>query len=114
MKLYLNFILIFFCITSCATYKTVSPTQQKKIVVYKKKIEKSEKCVSIPRIYSGTIYTGCIMSNYIKVQHSIEDVSMLPFNFIADTLILPYTIFKQFIDGNIVLKAKSKNELVDN
>ena len=103
------FVLIFFCFTSCATYKTTCSFEQQKLIIYKN-FEKNEKCVSIPRVYSGIFYTSCIMFGHIRTKGIQENICMLPLNFIADTLILPFTVTKQLTDGSIVLKKNLKEK----
>ena len=55
---------------------------------------------TIPRMYSGTAIDIC----GVKEGSSMALVDT-PLSFIADTVILPYTIYRQINDGNIVSKA---------
>lgn len=92
---------------SCATYKTVVPSSQRKLVQYVESVD-NEDCVTIPRIYSGINYTFCVMCGDTRLTSSHTDVATIPFDFIADTVILPYTIIRQVVDGNLVLKKEIK------
>ena len=103
------FIISILMLQACATYKTVVPNSQKKLVQYVKSID-DEKCVTIPRVYSGIFYTFCVMCVNTKLTSSHTDVVTLPFDFLADTILLPYTIIRQFIDGNLVLKKERKSQ----
>lgn len=90
---------------SCATYKTVAPSQQRLIIEQVETLE-GEKCVSIPRVYSGVCYSFCIMTNKVRLKSDHSDVASMPFDLVADTALLPYTICRQILDGNIVLKKE--------
>jgi len=107
------FIITIICVLSlsfqsCATYKTVVPGSQRKLVQYVESVD-NEDCVTIPRVYSGINYTYCVMCGDAKLTSSHTDVATIPFDFIADTLLLPYTIIRQVIDGNLVLKKEIKS-----
>jgi len=93
---------------SCGTYKTVVPSSQRKLVQYVESVD-NEDCVTIPRVYSGMNYTYCVMCGYTRLTSSHTDVATIPFDFIADTILLPYTIIKQVVDGNLVLKKEIKS-----
>ena len=72
-------------------------------------------CENIPRIYSGVIYGFCTLNGEPAPDKSLRGVnlmdhggSMLPIvavEFVAsgvlDTLVLPYTIYRQGRDGSI-------------
>ena len=72
-------------------------------------------CENVPRIYSGVIYGFCTLNGEPAPDKSLKDVnlmdhggSMLPIvavEFVAsgvlDTLVLPYTIYRQGRDGSI-------------
>ncbi len=94
-------------IQACATYKTIVPSSQKKLVQYVESVD-DEKCAAIPRIYSGLNYTFCVMCGNTKLTSSHTDVATIPFDFLTDTILLPYTIIRQLTDGNLVLKKESK------
>jgi len=104
-------LLLILILQSCATYKTIVPRSQKKLVQYVECID-NEKCVTIPRVYSGVNYTFCVMSGNAQLKSTHTDVAMIPFDFIADTLLLPHTITMQIVDGNLVLKKKLKSRKI--
>ena len=93
---------------ACGTYKTVVPSSQRKLVQYVESVD-DEKCATIPRVYSGVNYTFCVMCGNAKLKSTHTDIAMVPMDFVADTVLLPYTITKQFTDGNLVLKKKLLN-----
>lgn len=95
-------------IQSCATYKTINPYSQKELIQCVDSLD-CEKCVSIPRVYSGVAYTYCVMLGYTKLKSSHTDVVSIPLDILADTVLLPYTVIRQITDGNILLKKECKN-----
>lgn len=72
-------------------------------------------CDSVPRIYSGVMYGFCYLNSEPKPEKSVEDPTfgqrqsnIFPVMAIealasglADTLVLPYTVYRQSKDGNI-------------
>ncbi|MCS4248193.1 MULTISPECIES: YceK/YidQ family lipoprotein [unclassified Pseudomonas] len=72
-------------------------------------------CENVPRIYSGVIYGFCTLNGEPRPEKSLKDQSVLDsagnaFPVIAieavasgvlDTLVLPYTIYRQSKDGSI-------------
>lgn len=88
---------------SCATYKTVIPSEQKRIIEYVDNMEGAE-CLTIPRVYSGVCYSFCVMTNRMRLKSDHSDVASLPLDFLGDTLLLPYTVIRQINDGNLTLK----------
>ena len=72
-------------------------------------------CENVPRIYSGVIYGFCTLNGEPKPEKSLKDTGLsdhggnfLPIvavEFVAsgvlDTLVLPYTIYRQSRDGSI-------------
>lgn len=77
--------------------------------------ESRSNCESVPRIYSGVIYGFCTLNGEPKPEKSLSDKgvlghdgSVLPIvavEFVAsgvlDTLVLPYTVYRQTKDGSI-------------
>jgi len=102
---YIVFLTLISSFLSCATYKTVVPSQQRLIIENRETLE-GEECVSIPRIYSGVGYSFCVMTNKVRLKSDHSDVASLPFDFVADSVLLPYTICRQIFDGNLVLKKE--------
>jgi len=58
------------------------------------------RCSNVPQVFSGTAANLCCFSNCGSVGSSFAILD-LPFSFIADTLILPVTIYKQVVEGSI-------------
>lgn len=67
-------------------------------------------CQSVPRIYSGVTYNLCILHG---PPNSTGDITLnnvpwtlidIPLSGITDTLLLPYTIYRQSADGSIELQ----------
>lgn len=72
-------------------------------------------CESVPRIYSGVIYGFCSLNGEPRPEKSLKDPSVsdaagnafpvIAIEFAAsgvlDTLVLPYTIYRQNKDGSI-------------
>ena len=60
-------------------------------------------CQSIPRIYSGLAYDFCVLNappdpSGFLVPFVLLD---LPLSGVFDTVVLPYTIYRQSADGNL-------------
>ncbi|MCP1466903.1 MULTISPECIES: YceK/YidQ family lipoprotein [unclassified Pseudomonas] len=72
-------------------------------------------CENVPRIYSGVMYGFCTLNGEPKPDKSLSDISLidhgpgaLPIiaiefaaSGVLDTLMLPYTIYRQNKDGSI-------------
>lgn len=77
--------------------------------------ESRSNCENVPRIYSGVIYGFCTLNGEPKPEKSLNDRSLMDhggsllpivaIEFVAsgalDTLMLPYTIYRQNKDGSI-------------
>ncbi|RLU08524.1 YceK/YidQ family lipoprotein [Pseudomonas prosekii] len=62
-------------------------------------------CQSIPRIYSGLAYGFCVLNappdpTGVLVPLVLLDLSL---SGVLDTVVLPYTIYRQAADGNIAV-----------
>ena len=67
-------------------------------------------CVFLPRIYSGTIVDVCEVM-FDPGGHSAAVAFWdLPFSFVVDTVILPYTVYKQITEGNFSTKEICRAE----
>jgi uncharacterized protein YceK len=69
--------------------------------------KKRSYCGSIPRIYSGVAYDFCVLNGPPAAQ-AVAAVGFVPlifFDFVAsgvlDTVVLPYTVYRQGKDGSI-------------
>lgn len=89
---------------SCATIKTVDPHRDRITVEYN---GAKSYCKSIPRIYSGVSYNVCRMFGEPK-HTSARPSRGVPVIFfdtalsaVADTVVLPYTLFLQADKGSI-------------
>jgi len=61
-------------------------------------------CSYTPQIYSGTATNICgLRSENLLILVNIID---LPLSFVADTLILPYTVYKQYSEGSLCWDGK--------
>ena len=72
-------------------------------------------CENVPRIYSGVMYGFCTPNGEPKPEKNLNDISLIDhgpgavpviaIEFVAsgvlDTLLLPYTIYRQSKDGSI-------------
>ena len=67
-------------------------------------------CESVPRIYSGVVYDFCSLNGEPNSKKSLDEQQIGPLPWIAvdlvlsgvlDTLVLPYTVYRQNLDGSI-------------
>ncbi|QJI32398.1 YceK/YidQ family lipoprotein [Pseudomonas sp. ADAK18] len=67
-------------------------------------------CENVPRVYSGVVYDFCSLngepnSNGNMAAQHVNSVPWVAIDFVAsgvlDTLVLPYTIYRQSKDGSI-------------
>lgn len=68
-------------------------------------------CSDIPQIYSGTAYDFCCMTKCGSVGSSFSTLD-LPLSLIADTIILPVTIYKQITKGSICSVTEINNKVL--
>ena len=92
-------------LTGCGTVNTVIRSDD---VVKKNMNEIETKCDSIPRVYSGVSYDFCYLharpeSTYHGIPSSSPPLIFVDilFSGVIDTVILPYSIYKQSQDGSI-------------
>ncbi|GAB2888076.1 YceK/YidQ family lipoprotein [Microbulbifer echini] len=91
---------------SCATVKTVNPENNQVDISHQ---GHRSYCESIPRVYSGTSYSFCLLnsepSEHINKGSTVNNVPLAAvdavFSVAADTVVLPYTVFMQAKNGNI-------------
>lgn len=103
--------IIFLLLAGCGTVNTAFRGD----VVTGRNLKKYKThCTSIPRIYSGVAYDYCVLYGEpaaipsSQFQHAVPAVvSDFPFSAVLDTLILPYTIFRQVKDGSITISRGS-------
>ena len=71
-----------------------------------------ESCLSITRIYSGIQYDYCFVNDDAGTNWELYNLLFwdYPLSFVADTVVLPYTVVRQLISGSIGVPAKPKRE----
>jgi len=104
MKGILSCLLVLLCF-SCATVKTIDPSQNHVKISYK---GKKSYCKEIPRIYSGISYNACLLYGEPSKTARIDSLNGVPFiiidsafSVVTDTIVLPYTIISQANKGYI-------------
>ncbi|AQT92171.1 hypothetical protein AOA57_14090 [Pseudomonas sp. 2588-5] len=99
-------------VSGCGTINTVFRPD---VVTSQNLKDSRSHCESVPRIYSGMIYGFCTLNGEPRAGKSLKDQTLtdhagnaLPIvaiEFVAsgvlDTLVLPYTIYRQNKDGSI-------------
>ena len=99
-------------LSGCGTINTVFRPDA---VASKSLKDSRSHCGSVPRIYSGVMYGFCYLNSEPKPEKSAEDPtfgqresSIFPIiaieaiaSGLADTLVLPYTVYRQSQDGSI-------------
>ena len=71
-----------------------------------------ESCQSISRIYSGIQYDYCFVNDDDGTNWELWNLLFwdYPLSFVADTIVLPYTIVRQLISGDIGAPAESEED----
>lgn len=95
-------------LAGCGTVQTVVRSDD---VATKSLKERKSYCGAVPRIYSGVTYDFCYLNapleNGIDAQtHTTVPVVVLVdavISGVADTLLLPYTVYRQQADGSIIV-----------
>lgn len=97
-----------FTLTGCGTVNTV--IRGDAVASHNLKEIKSY-CESIPRVYSGVSYDFCTLHGSPAPVHTWQTSNSVPevfFDFVIsgvlDTVVLPYTIYRQSNDGNIEIQ----------
>ena len=99
-------------LTGCGTVTTV---MRPDAVASQNLKDSRSHCENVPRIYSGVIYGFCSLNGEPRPEKSLKDQSVsdaagnafpvIAIEFAAsgvlDTLVLPYTIYRQNKDGSI-------------
>lgn len=67
-------------------------------------------CVFLPRIYSGTIIDVCEVMFDFGGHSAVVAFWDLPFSFVADTVILPYTGYMQITEGSFTTEEICRAE----
>ncbi|MFJ2358201.1 YceK/YidQ family lipoprotein [Pseudomonas fluorescens] len=95
-------------LSGCGTVQTVVSSDQK--TAERLRNEKTY-CGAVPRIYSGVTYDFCLMHAELKdgvdaFDYKNANPGVLidaAASGVLDTLLLPYTLYKQQADGSIVI-----------
>jgi uncharacterized protein YceK len=89
----------------CGTLQTLRPAENH-VEISVSGMKSS--CETIPRVYSGTCFGVCKFFGDAKYKTGSIGIGGLPLfifdiplSFIMDTLVLPYTLIRQYQDGNI-------------
>jgi len=114
MKKTIPLIIVFFIIQGCGTIRTLNPPSDHVEISYS---GYKSHCTKIPRIYSGTFYDACIFygePNYEASENSTKGafgLFMLDglLSLSMDTVVLPYTVTRQLIDGSISVNRFSRD-----
>lgn len=102
---YCFFVIAVFMLSSCGTIKSLDTTDN---IVYVYHSQVITNCEEISRVYSGVQYDWCLMDSERKNSRPkfqvdplwINSIDML-FSVVADTIVLPYTIYQQSEHGNL-------------
>lgn len=101
----LSLLISLFALSGCGTVTTLSNPDS---TVSTKLKKQNTQCESIPRVYSGVSYNICKMHSN---SNSIYLAWVLGFYVVdsalstaADTVVLPYTIYAQNKQGNLVVE----------
>lgn len=91
--------LIFLQVSGCSTVATLSGAHNQQKGVSSEYAFRCDPNYTIPRVYSGVAND----LRYLRGEYPNKGVVVfdLPFSFIADTIVLPYTIFTQINHGNL-------------
>ncbi len=88
--------------TGCGTVTTLSHSDE---ALSRKLVKRDTYCDSLPRVYSGVSYDLCVLNSKptgtewdVLVGFYVIDGA---FSFLSDTVVLPYTIYRQATDGSV-------------
>ena len=95
-------------LAGCGTVQTVVRSDE---AAAKSLKEQKSYCGAIPRIYSGVTYDFCYLNAPLEKGRDSETYTNAPafvlidvvISGALDTLLLPYTIYRQQADGSIIL-----------
>lgn len=107
--------LLVLALVSIAGCGTINTVLRPDAVASKSLKDSHSHCDSVPRIYSGVMYGFCYLNSEPKPEKSAEDPTfgqrgsnIFPViaiealaSGLADTLVLPYTVYRQSKDGSI-------------
>ncbi|WP_085582408.1 MULTISPECIES: YceK/YidQ family lipoprotein [unclassified Pseudomonas] len=95
-------------LTGCGTVQTVARSDQTSVDYLK---DKKTYCGAVPRIYSGVAFDFCQLNAQLgdgvdAFNHSNAPLGVVidaAASGVLDTLLLPYTVYRQHTDGSIVI-----------
>ncbi|SFC96777.1 Protein of unknown function [Microbulbifer thermotolerans] len=97
-------LLICTALTACGTVSTLTKSDHQISANLKRK---NSSCESIPRVYSGVSYNLCKMHSNSNSIYYAWELGFYLFDSVAsaatDTIVLPYTIYDQSKNGNLVV-----------
>lgn len=93
-------------LTACATVKTLPPSTTHVVIEH---YGKKSYCKEIPRVYSGFAFNLCKLNGEPSRQENLgSSFNNVPFfiidgtfSLVADTVVLPYTLYTQSQHGSI-------------
>jgi uncharacterized protein YceK len=102
-------LLVVLTVAGCGTVQTVMRADE---VAAKSLKEQKSYCGAIPRIYSGVTYDFCYLNAPLEKGRDAQIHDNAPaivlidvvLSGAADTLLLPYTLYRQHADGSIIIK----------
>lgn len=105
MKMLLS-VMVLFGLSACATVKTLPPSTTHVSIEHE---GKKSYCQSIPRVYSGFAFNLCKLNGEPSRQENLgSSINNVPFfiidgtfSLVADTVVLPYTLYTQNQHGSI-------------
>jgi len=97
---------LLFLVSACGTFKSFSNNDNGKVRINSSLV--NSKCDEISYLYSGVQYDFCLLhasrrntGGHIKFDSVWFVWPDFLFSAVADTLVLPYTAYKQVVDGNL-------------
>jgi uncharacterized protein YceK len=95
-------------LTGCGTVQTVMMGDES---TAKSLNQKKSYCGAVPRIYSGVTYDFCVLFAPLEEGRDAQKYDNAPLGLLVDvvlsgaldTLMLPYTIYRQQADGSIIV-----------
>ncbi len=102
----LTVMVLLFLVSACGTFKSFSNNDNGKVRINSSLV--NSKCDEISYLYSGVQYDFCLLhatrrntGGHIKFDSVWFVWPDFLFSAVADTLVLPYTAYKQVADGNL-------------
>ncbi|RON52618.1 YceK/YidQ family lipoprotein [Pseudomonas frederiksbergensis] len=95
-------------LAGCGTVQTVVFSDESAVKSLK---DRKSYCGAVPRIYSGMTFDFCYLNAPLQSGYDDQTHSSVPFVVVADavisgaldTLLLPYTVYRQQADGSIII-----------